>query len=293
MNKQVEPALPTGLSPSSLGTYTKCPRRFQEEKINGRASPSSVDAELGTLVHLILEKLFDRPSDKRTLEDARECARDAWRETLDVEDFIALNLDHDDQRDFRWRAWRSIETYFTMEDPSKVNVVATEKKMNAVLNGVPVRGIVDRIELDENGDIVVDDYKNGKVPDPAWPDQAEEKRDQMNIYAGMIEAETGKLPARGRLIFTAHGVDYPVEFTPESVQETAVKLRKAWDEIQANFAKGGHWKAKPSGLCSWCPFMEECEPGFAEATFRYLKGKVRQDAPGYAVLARTAHLGKN
>lgn len=273
-----------------MGSYLKCPRRFQEEKINGRRTPSSVDAELGTFVHLTMELLMQKPAEERTFDAAMECCRLAWNETLEVEDFKALNLSADDMRDFRWRARYSIENYFNdIEDPTKVDVVATEQKMNAVLGGVPVRGIVDRVDRNLEGEIEIVDYKNGKVPDPKWPDQAVEKVDQMNIYAAMTRETTGLLPKRGRLIFTSHSVDMPVEYTDESIDETITKIKGVWEMVKTDF-ESGVWTPNPSGLCAWCPFMEECPEGMADATFRYLKGKVRQDAPGYAALAATAHL---
>ena len=150
--------LPTGLSPSSMDLYHQCPRRFEEEKMKGLYSPPGVEALLGTFVHRVLELLMQHPSEERTRDAAKECARLAWPETEAEKDFIRLNLTDEAKLKFRWDGWTSVLNYFEMENPVEVDVVSTEQRLEVIIDGVPLRGIIDRLDRVE-GKLVVSDYK--------------------------------------------------------------------------------------------------------------------------------------
>jgi len=276
MTDVLTPRLPTGLSPSSISTYMKCPRRFREEKIYGQRSPGSIDSVLGTFVHRSLELLMDRPSAERTIENWKKDAVVAWGETLVDEDFIYLNLGRSAQKDFRARALKSAHAYFGMEDPAEIDVVATEQKMDCVIGGVPLRGIVDRMERNAKGELVVADYKNGKMPNMKFPDSMTDKTRQMNIYAAMTEATADEKPAYGRLIFTAFGKEILVPYTPSSIQATVDEAVGVWDEVHASF-KADDWAPKTSALCGWCPFLAKCPEGLEVVLDRVSSGRSVSD----------------
>ncbi|GIT00402.1 MAG: hypothetical protein CM1200mP26_21140 [Acidimicrobiales bacterium] len=116
-------------------------------------------------MHRVLELLCSEPAGERTIDRARELAATAWPETRDDADFIALGLDAATQRQFRWRGWTAIEKLWELEDPTEVDVEATEVKVSATVGGVPFFGIVDRLDSTSDG-LVVTDYKTGKAPRP-------------------------------------------------------------------------------------------------------------------------------
>lgn len=275
-----ERRLPSGLSPTSLELFHQCPRRFEEEKINGLFSPPGKEAVLGTFVHLVLEILMQGNPEERTLERAREIATEVWPTYSERGDFKRLHLDPQGVKWFKHSAWGSIENYFQMENPEEVEVVATEQRINCEINGVPVRGIIDR--LDRVDDVlVVSDYKNGKVTDAKYMGP---KRDQLNMYAAMINATEGEIPLKGRLLYTAHGIIHDVEFSPESVDALTSKTAKAWEKIHANY-EGGHFPPNPGPLCGWCPALEKCAEGMGHVTMQHRRGRLKKTAPGYALVA--------
>lgn len=280
VSKQREPKLPTGLSPSSIDLYHQCPKRFEEEKIKGVYSPPGIEAVLGTFVHRVLELLMQRDPSERTIEVAKECARQAWPETEDSYDFKRLKVSRGAAQQFRWDGWRSIENYFEMEPPHEVEVVATERRVKAIINEVPVRGIIDR--LDRFGeDLVVSDYKNGKVTDKKY---AGPKRDQLQIYAAMVESIDGVCPARARLIYTAHSEFMEVEVNEDTIGAVTEKVSSTWQAVNENF-ETGNWQAQPSPLCGWCPVAAKCPEGMAFMTMQHRKGRLKATAPGYSLIA--------
>lgn len=272
MTEALTPRLPTGLSPSSISTYMKCPRRFMNEKILGQRSPGSVDSVLGTFVHRSLELLMDRPAHERTIATWKADAKTAWGETIIDEDFIQLNLGRAAQKEFRARALKSAHAYFGLEDPSEIEVVSTEQEMACVIDGVPLRGIVDRLERNERKRLVVSDYKNGKMPNLKYPDSMDDKKRQMNIYAAMTVATMDEEPEYGRLIFTAFGKEIGVPFTKSSIGETVAEAVAVWDEVHASF-KSDSWAPKTSALCGWCPFLATCPEGLQVVLDRVSSGR--------------------
>ena len=86
-----------------------------------------------------------------------------WDQVLEDEDFQALALSADDAKGFRWKAWRLMEQYFAIEDPTRVDVLRAEQEIAVEIAGVPFFGIVDLTEQVSDGIRVVD-YKTGKAP---------------------------------------------------------------------------------------------------------------------------------
>lgn len=274
----VEEVLPSGLSPSSIDLWLQCPRRFYEEKVRGRHGGVSEAALLGTFVHLALEKLMQLPAGERTVAEARKQTLDAWSEFSASKDWLGWVASSEvDVTSFRRRAWGSVCGYFEIENPNGVEVLATERFMSAEVGGVPLRGIVDRVDRDVFDDVVIVDYKTGKVPAPWF---RESKFRQLNLYAAMYEVLEGERPDEGRLLFTSFGEVIGTTIDAESVSGAVDAASTAWVEIGDSFA-AGRWEPKPGPLCGWCPFVGECEEGLAEVRERRAAGKLKKSAPAW------------
>jgi len=71
------------LSPSAVSEYENCPQLYKYRKIDKLPEPPSLDAERGTLVHTILQDLFEFPSHERTPETAIDLLPSRWKAQLD------------------------------------------------------------------------------------------------------------------------------------------------------------------------------------------------------------------
>lgn len=284
------PKLPTGLSPSSMDLYHQCGRRYEWEKVKGNWSMAGPEATLGTFVHKILEIVMQRPPEERTLENARLAAKEAWVKTSNGGEFKSHRLNVAAVKKFKWDAWHSVENYFAMEPPETVEVVATEQNLKTEVGGVPVRGIIDRLDRCEDK-IVVSDYKNGKLPNPKYPDS---KGTQLNMYAAMVESTTGERPEVGRLIFTAHSQIINVPFTDDSVAAVTEKIQTTWAAVKSDFEGSDYnegtsaFRPNTGPLCGWCPVIEECPEGMAEMTMLHRRGRLKKTAPAYKAVSKKA-----
>ena len=114
-------AAPTGLSPSRAGDFMTCPLLYRFRVIDRLPEPPSPAATRGTLVHAVLERLFDHPAAQRTPEAARELLRPQWDRLLAQEPELAGLFEAEDQREV-WleEAAAMVDRYFTLEDPRRI-----------------------------------------------------------------------------------------------------------------------------------------------------------------------------
>lgn len=272
-------ALPRHLSPSSASLFDQCPRRWKQRYIDGFVEPPGIEALVGTFAHRVLELLLDEPAGRRTTERAKDLARQAWPEIAAHPDFRGLGLDDAASRAFRWRGWHAIEGLWALEDPTKVEVEATERRVRANIGGVPFLGVVDRIDRCADG-LVVTDYKSGRPPSRRFEGS---KLAQVLLYAAAVGAADGESPVRARLMYLGATV-IEVDATAAAVSEAVATLKTTWDQVGEAFA-GDRFDAKPGPLCGWCPHVAECSEGLAEVKKRHDLGRLRSDAPAYPLVA--------
>src|SRR5688572_10705195 len=72
------------LSPSRAGDFMSCPLLYRFRTIDRLPEPSSPDAVRGTVVHKVLEDLFDLPAQARTPERAQDMLVPAWQAMLEA-----------------------------------------------------------------------------------------------------------------------------------------------------------------------------------------------------------------
>ena len=217
---------------------------------------------------------MEQEPELRNVDAAKTGLRIGWTEMLASPDFIALGVPEDEHRALQRQAFASVRGYFEMEDPTKVDVASTERKIECELEGVPIRGIIDRVDRDPSGDIIVSDYKSGKVPDQRY---AGPKLRQLNLYGAMLEQVDGVTPTEGRLLFTSFGETISTRFTERSFDEAVGTVVDTWDAIA--MARDTQFEPTPGPLCGWCPFAPECPEGIEELKIRRGKGRLKKTAP--------------
>lgn len=274
---------PPYLSPSSASTFRSCAKRWKFRYIDRLADPAGEAALAGTFAHRVLELLLDEAPVQRTTDRARELAREVWPETETDPDYVALELDADQERRFRWLGWTAIEGLWQLEDPAQVTLVATEQKIDTHIGEVPFRGIVDRLErasADAEAGLVVSDYKSGRAPSPRFQ---HDRLDQVLLYAAAVEASNGERPKAARLLYLGQCI-IETEVTSELLEASISALHDTWSEI-GSAVTTQTYEASPGPLCGWCPYAGECTEGLSELELRQSSGRIRASAPSLRFLA--------
>jgi putative RecB family exonuclease len=247
--------LPTTLSPSKVSSFTDCALAFRLSAIDRLPEAPSLPAVRGTTVHRALELLFGLEADDRTPEAARECLAEALRETATDEEYLGLALDDDGAAAFAAEADRLVERYFALEDPRRIEPEGLEMMLEAELGTLRVRGIIDRLETDADGELVVTDYKTGRAPSQA---QERTRLAGVHFYALLCERVLGRRPAAVQLIYLG-GEPQVITTRPTEQSTRAVerRLRAVWTAIE-QACEREDFRPRPSALCSWCSFQAYC-----------------------------------
>ena len=274
------PGMPRYLSPSSASTFEQCARRWKMRYIDHLPDPPGIAALTGTFAHRVLERLFQHPAGQRTRDRAKALAREVWPETEADPHFQALALDATQGREFRWKGWIAIEGLWTLEDPTRVHVVATEQQVLTEVAQVPFRGIVDRLDRGPDGTLEVADYKSGRAPKPRY---ADDRLAQVLLYASAVETAMGERPSRARLLYLGQKT-VDVAVTTDAIEPVVDAFGATWQRLQTA-CRAEVFEPKTGPLCGWCPYAAQCPEGQAEIRRRIELGKLDEHAPAVAQLA--------
>lgn len=253
--------VPRTLSPSKASAFTDCPLAFRYAIIDRLPEPPSPYAVKGTLVHAALEALFwDYQPPQRSPAAALEALDGAWTRIQEDPEFVALGLDEDAASEFRADAALLIDNYFRIEDPNAVRSVGVELGLEAPIGDLVLRGIIDRLDLTEDGELVVVDYKTGRAPAA----QFEKSRlNGVHTYALLCEQVLGRFPAQVKLLYLRDPVAIVATPTEQSVRGHRLRAGALWAAIE-RACEREDFRPRPSGLCKTCNFQHLC-PAFAGA----------------------------
>lgn len=245
------------LSPSRAGDFKQCPLMFRYRTVDRLPEPPSAAATLGTLVHAVLEKLYDLPAPERTAEAAHGRLEPEWREMVAKDAALAeLHADTDAERAWLAEGRQRLSTYFELENPQRLEPAAREQFVELQLEDGPLlRGIVDRVDIAPDGSIRIVDYKTGKTPNPRYGERKE--RFQMRFYALVIERLRQRRPALLQLLFLKDGGRLEIRPTGDDIAQVEHEIRELWAEI-TSAAEAGRFRPQRSALCGWCSFQAQC-----------------------------------
>ncbi|VEI12375.1 RecB family exonuclease [Trueperella bialowiezensis] len=244
------------LSPSRTADFKNCPLKFRFRVIDRLPEPPSLAALRGTIVHSVLEHLYDSPATERTPERAQELLEPAWHTHVEKDPSVLELFESErDQAEWLGSARPLIANYFHLENPQFLEPDARESFVNAVLpSGLAIRGIIDRIDRAPNGQLRLVDYKTGKSPAPRFQSEA---LFQMRFYATALYHSDAVLPARTQLIYLKDGRVLTYDPHPDDVAALAMEVDSIWSAIRGRIDSGVFEPSK-GPLCNWCHFQDVC-----------------------------------
>ncbi len=254
---------PNSLSPSRSADYQQCPLRYRFKTIDQLPEEPSIAAVRGTLVHAVLEHIFDTPAGERTYELAISLFTGALESLAEREPKEAALIYEHAQVTSSMELVEAtlipirplLETYFAMEDPNRLEPHARELAMSVELDdGFSIRGFVDRVDRTPTGDIRIVDYKSGKAPAPRYSDKA---MFQMRFYGLAWWRINGELPRMLQLMYLGNGQFLRYEPCESDLLSTERKILALRSSI-AHSAQQQFFAPSPSALCGWCSFKPLC-----------------------------------
>ncbi|WP_424531859.1 RecB family exonuclease [Sphaerisporangium viridialbum] len=250
------PAVVGTLSPSRAGDFMTCPLLYRFRVIDQLPERPSPAAVRGTLVHAVLERLYDLPAAERTVAAAQALLDPQWARLLEHTPEYSTLFDDDTEHD-RWlgQARQMLERYFALEDPSRLEPAQRELYVESVLDsGLMLRGYIDRLDVAPSGDVRVVDYKTGSAPGPDFEAKA---LFQMKFYALVLWRLHGTVPRLLQLMYLGNGE--VLRYSPDEadLRATERKVQALWEAIERSLTTR-EWRARRSRLCDWCDYQAIC-----------------------------------
>ncbi len=259
LKQLADPRAVPSLSPSRASDFMTCPLLYRFRVIDRLPEPPSPAAARGTLVHAVLERLFDEPAGRRTPQTARALLEPQWERLVAAEPELA-SLFADEAEHAAWltEAGQMLDRYFTLEDPTRLEPSHRELEVAATLeSGLRLRGYIDRLDVAVTGEIRIVDYKTGASPREEFVARA---LFQMKFYAVALWLTRQQVPKLLQLIYLGNGEI--VRYAPDEadLRATVRKIDAVWQAIQ-RARSSGDWRHRPSKLCDWCAHQSIC-PAF-------------------------------
>ena len=240
------------LSPSSASDFKSCPQLFKYRAIDRLPEPVSPAAARGSLVHSVLERLFEEDAAVRTPRRAEELLFSMWSELRAGDEQPALD-------EAQEKAWlddgrRLLMNYFKLEDPRKLRVNRLEWWVEYELADLHLRGVIDRLEVRSDGAWILSDYKTGRVPGETRELQA---FFGLRFYALVCWRAFRVMPKEIRLVYLSD----PAVLTLNPHERMLVAFERQMQALGSAIRRAmarDDWRTRPSPLCMSCSFQKRC-----------------------------------
>ncbi len=249
-------------TPSKLGSYEDCPRRYRFTYVDRPSPPKGppwAHNSLGASVHTALRSWYALEPDRRDKAALPALLKATW---------VGEGYRDDAQeREVFRRALGWLESYVDGLDPHD-EPVGVERTVAARTDTLALSGRVDRIDQ-RGGELVIVDYKTGRSG--LTPDDARGSR-ALALYAIAASRVFRKPCHRVELHHLPTGTVAAHDHTDESLarhlrraEATAADITAADAALAAGTPADDAFPVAPGPQCSWCDFRRSCPAGVEAA----------------------------
>ena len=242
------------LSPSRASQFKTCPKQFKYANVDKILEPTNEVQAKGTTVHQALEDLFDLPRDERTVENLHNLFRAAWTKVRKSDEYNNLFSTIEEERKWGVESLELLTDYFKIENPTEFDPIERERWVKGEIDDLNLRGILDRMDRNENGELVIVDYKSGSAPKIKYK---EPRFFALKLYALLIKNEIGELPAELKLIYLKNKTVHTLPVTEKMIENAKKEILEIWDEIKKAYLEN-KFPPKKNILCDYCHYKNIC-----------------------------------
>ena len=247
------------LSPSRASQFKTCPKQFKFANIDKIKEPTTEVQAKGTTVHQALEDLFDLKPDERNTEKLHNLFREAWTKVRGNDEHHNLFSSVEEEREWGLDGLKLLNNYMSIEDPTSFEPLERERWVRGSIEDLNLRGILDRMDRNNKGELIIVDYKSGKAPLAKYK---EPRFFALKLYALLIQKELGEMPSELKLIYLKNSTIHTLKVTQDSLDQVKIEVLEIWDNIKKAF-ETNEFPATKNTLCDWCYYKPIC-PVFNE-----------------------------
>jgi putative RecB family exonuclease len=245
---------PEYLSPSSIGLFRDCPQKFKLSYIDKIKEPPQWHLHLGSFVHEVLEFLYKEDASNRTVDTLKVIAADRWTNHGWAEKVEALEEKKGTIPEFKRAAFDSMVNLWTLEDPTETELDGMEHEVLTSIEGVAMKGYIDRFIFADDGTVIISDYKTGSIPNPRFKSE-EDKFFQLLAYALMLEESDQESTSRVELLYLTQKAKHDLSVTPVNLSVARGTIVETRESIEASCATG-EFHCNVTKLCDWCYYKK-------------------------------------
>ncbi len=250
---------------TALNNYLSCPLEFYYKNLIRIPSPKNETLEFGSAIHYALESFFTKMKDDPN--------KNFPAKNILIDDYIIYLYKHREsftKQEFERRmeyGKEILDKYYDQKISSFSKIVSVERNIrNVLVDGIPLKGKIDKMEFDGHKVNVVD-YKTGnptnakaKLKNPKHdPPYGGDYWRQAVFYKLLIDNnDQGKY----QVISTEFDFVEPnekkeikpekVTITPDDLEQVRSQIKFAWEKIQARDFYTGCGEED----CHWCDFVK-------------------------------------
>jgi len=240
------------LSVSKTKTFLSCKKQFHFSYILKFPKKERDYHIYGTFVHKVLENfhtIYLGGTEEPYNKAMSRSFKDAYNE---FKDRITPEM--------KKECWDTIDKYLKIiytdrQHSLSANVIGCEKNFSIkIREDVVLNGMIDRIQIDQDGTLHVCDYKTTK-------NKKYLKNDffQLLTYCYALLLEDPSIEKiRASYILLRHDFEY---ITSEFKKEDILKIKEEYIKYADQILNEKDYDPNPTVLCGWCEFLEFCESG--------------------------------
>ena len=243
------------LSPSRASQFKTCPQQFKFANVDKLKEPTNEVQAKGTAVHQALEDLFELPKEDRDTEKLHNLFRAAWTKVRRTDEHHNLFSSVDEEREWGVDGLKLLNNYMSMEDPKSFDPLERERWVRGTIEDLNLRGILDRMDRNQNGELIIVDYKSGKAPSEKYK---EPRFFALKLYALLIRDELGITPIELKLIYLKNSTIHTLKVDNKMLDEVKNEILDIWGDIKLAFEEN-NFPATKNALCkNWCYYKPIC-----------------------------------
>ena len=236
-NELIDAKMPERFSPKAINKYLNCPRQFLYEYILDLTTKDGNPnfASFGNAVHKACEKAIKYIQDNKTPPDKAQFIK--WFKD-DLENRPMES--HDQRKNFIKRGEDKLSEYYCqIINTTPTSLIDQEKKLEyAMEDGTKFYGIIDRIDVNEDGTYTIYDYKTGNNKNSGIKigGDHEDYYNQMAWYKYFYEKATGKKVSLTKFIYPEDFLskNEGIKYSDEEIDAAVETFKQAVKGIKAH-----------------------------------------------------------